>query len=1425
MIPIYFRPSNYSKIMAICRNSGILTVVISLVSYPTTVPALKTSRAGSSMAMGLRDPYSDYKSGTAKQLSGYGTDLSHTRNLARVGQTYSTDSGFGYTAASGNSADVAPPFIGVRPTETPESILARLNQMVNDPNFAACGSNPSDNTCVMARNNMEQMMANAHASMDFTIPNTFAQMIEWYKQLNLAEAQVKMLNTTLLGNPATPAKSRSGLSKLVDTLNTAITQLDTRADGAYQAVMDTEGTRRDLFDSEIARLTEKDRTAQASISAMSAKMLTGNSYQVLKSLSSVVYDLGESLESVTQDAGDITDDYESGLDALTTDYANFKSDIDDTLAAMKTATDSDREAARSMANVLNATYKGTQKMVELTAQGTKKDFSTAADKMFQQAADKFNLNFGKVFSDLQKAQNSSNDNWRLSMGQSAVNLGLKITAMKAAAKAVLPWATGQLNKTLDTALGQGSNLGATGSFKALYLAQVAADSLKLAADAGSKAGETRRLHRDRLNQLRITNDENIGSIANQTGAVFGTITRSVANAVTGLASDVKEMAGAASNSAAAINAGASAQAANLTVLASGNAVAGATGLGDASDAAAAAAALSAARLAAVTDSASSAVNASSSAIENALLTGKDVAGEIKSSASSAVSAAETSLAQTASVTNTSQVQSKLSDAVTDLTNSVVTESGNMNAGTKDAESAMTAVEAAQTATAAGVTAANATVPAAAAGLHAASSELTGLINGTESAISSTASGASASFNRSLMSGFASFLAGITGQLSGTAGSAQNDMADVQSVIQDQVLGAKNESTQIIRKDARLGLELANVLDQLNGGASATIGTVGSIIPALLANRNAAAAREMLDLTQIRSLLDRRTGNITADVAADADRQANQTVAVLQRMVDPLMIDLIEKRDKLLDVDKDENRIVNKLLNQVDTAHQSLDKFRSASSDIQYSLDQMSDGLDAKITAVHGNESAIVARVMDALASATRSAGNTTGVAISDVVEKLGAATDILKSTAGDVAVQANIAAESFKAFQSISDGLALKSHLAFVHTATSVGESLVDRLGTVQAQQVLDSMNLTDSERDVFNELVDTTNSVQGGSDAQMRFWHELQARLAQHQNNVSILINKTDAKIDKQFQDLQVAAGRKALGYAQYIQGLVDQVNPDLKISESNLTSSFGRFRLGQSGQPGNWADDAKRSYSLKSLLRNLSVKNQARLSQIVEQFEAGGLTLDDAIKAARQVNLGDINSVQDAAGLLANSMEEYRGALFTAFIDSGANMDNATAYIDEEVTNMTSQLVMGLDTLGQETDSVNAQASFFANSSDAMLAADSSTVASLQDAIQQNQTAVNEMLGDLKNQISVLEGDMNSKEIDFESWIDSVIADEIGKAQRKADSLKAQLRAANSTSLIQHSESPRAHTQEAIAIQRDIRELSHRHELRKQERIRLHR
>ena len=49
--------------------------------------------------------------------------------------------------------------------------------------------------------------------------------------------------------------------------------------------------------------------------------------------------------------------------------------------------------------------------------------------------------------------------------------------------------------------------------------------------------------------------------------------------------------------------------------------------------------------------------------------------------------------------------------------------------------------------------------------------------------------------------------------------------------------------------------------------------------------------------------------------------------------------------------------------------------------------------------------------------------------------------------------------------------------------------------------------------------------------------------------------------------------------------------------------------------------------------------------------------------------------------------------------------------------------------------------------------------------------------MLGDIKNKLESFEGDIKSNQLDYETWINSVIADELGKEKLKEQELKSKL------------------------------------------------
>lgn len=282
-------------------------------------------------------------------------------------------------------------------------------------------------------------------------------------------------------------------------------------------------------------------------------------------------------------------------------------------------------------------------------------------------------------------------------------------------------------------------------------------------------------------------------------------------------------------------------------------------------------------------------------------------------------------------------------------------------------------------------------------------------------------------------------------------------------------------------------------------------------------------------------------------------------------------------------------------------------------------------------------------------------------------------------------------------------------------------------------------------------------------------------ADLDSHRTEVASQLASLGNRIKTDQAKLELMAAKKQLITNKKLSSFIDKLGSDLSGSETNLTAAKNFFKSALNGD--GWTSNDKKAYSISGMLRNLSLRNQGRLQALLEQVVSGHVSFSDALSEARKIDINQIQSTNDAVGFLVGSMMDYQQNLYRAFGDSNDRLNSTVSHLNSFIDSKAPEVLAHLDDVGNSSLYLSSQVDDFQNKTSTALKVNSNQIADLQTMIEQNRTAINVLIGDLKQQVDQVEGEMQTNQLDFESWVDSAISEELMKAAQKSQLLKQTL------------------------------------------------
>jgi hypothetical protein len=194
------------------------------------------------------------------------------------------------------------------------------------------------------------------------------------------------------------------------------------------------------------------------------------------------------------------------------------------------------------------------------------------------------------------------------------------------------------------------------------------------------------------------------------------------------------------------------------------------------------------------------------------------------------------------------------------------------------------------------------------------------------------------------------------------------------------------------------------------------------------------------------------------------------------------------------------------------------------------------------------------------------------------------------------------------------------------------------------------------------------------------------------------------------------------------------------------------------------------------------------------------------------RKIDITNVYSAHDAIQLILNSMLAYKEGLGAAFGDANTRMEDTVTFIENELQRISLNLFLSLETTDLEAAAVQQKAAQFNDSTTQTLSTDSDKVVELERSIHQNQTAIDEMVGDLRNRITQFEDSLRSNETSYEDWLDSRLSSAMKTLGDRKAELKAKLASTSSSFIQQPARIRGSPHSELNTIKREVEELRRR-------------
>ena len=1333
------------------------------------------------MQLGKPVTYRDYTNETALEYSGYNKRGEPPANLMDYGGAYDPAAGFVYKDEPSNDKDKDPVFLGPRPVDSPKAILAVIEQLQNAPGMQVCATKPGARECKTARDQLEEKLMAALQTMDYSTPASFTDVIEMFRRLRLAEMQLSALKATVLGDKANP-----GLKEQMNLIHRAKSQFEQKIDGAYENIQNVVAQRRELMNSESRRLTDLDRNAKITLERVSKKMIATNGRKAGVVLAKSRVAMGHTLNDISTQAYTVGTSWTDGLNELERRYDEWHND---TSSVMETAEKSSRTAkddGKLLARLMSTALRVVSQQAKLIAESKQRDWLGTAGRSVEESAEKLSREFreknlkqimnqvGLTTQDLQQAIATADFNrypkMRTLQTQASTLSRLVSSQLKSAAGEVMDTA-GDLFKNVDA--------------KARYLERLTSDIAKLVADEAGKVQSVRGFGLDSLAMIGSDFDSKIGEIKNFSSRAVDGIASDVTKSIETYGSELNKISADADNKGNDIIDSAKSRAAALIHEAVSSGLIGVDSLGTSARAAQTGAELSAAELKSVTDTARSIVKTDADTMTAGLVEGRDTVNQISSSVAGLLRMAESNLMGT--VENfQSTISEKIGNIQINFDEFFKSITGDTNARSR--EFVMAVEDGRQAVAAVG--------------------ELENTVEVKISEIKQNLENSKVKLQDFAVA--ANKMSDIVHAASNTASSAFSQrtvesLAGPAGVIATEAEKKSNAVASSVARGirfARRRIKLRDAQDHMLGSKdslrhiAAVLGELGSL-PAVGTEES---ARQVMDAKKkfvfsqlVRELLAMR--NEFLNSSATLDEESRHAVAeAIDRSAKIVTIqagkfseDLEQKKAVVTTLGNKTQELLKSISLHTGKARQDFEKFNRRVNTSEWRLDSLGINAADLLLGTQKKISDTTEGLIKLLTARTRQTVAESSNMTAESRQRINEAIDSVEQGPKKVEFITGNGTERFDEVRKIVELQAKEFHSRMMKALKAMSITVGDVRQAVEKNILRESLNLTDSEWRVFNVLVgvsDTLDSEEGKSD---NMWSNARGEIEKHRNKVTEELIKLSQKMHANYAKLQLVATKQFLGIDKNLSKYLASLGGDLKAADANLTAAneFLKNALGGGARTSDGSE--KQAYSISGILRNLSLRNQGRLQGLLEKVISGDITFEEAFAEARKIDLNGIQSTNRAVSLLMGSMIDFQQALYRAFGGSRERLDNSTAAIDEILNARGPEILVKAANVDGFNTNVSEQITKFGNDSDATLAIDTAKVAYLQNAIEENRTAVNMMMGNLANEIDLLEGQMKANQLDFETWIEGTISDEIAKARTKEETLKQKLGLKTPSSFVQ--------------------------------------
>jgi hypothetical protein len=1321
--------------------------------------------------------YDDYSNKTAMQYSGYSEPRDKIpRNLMNLGLTYSKQDGFGYSSGGSNAGNGDTVFPGIPPKDSPQAVMGIVNKLLADPGMRACDSNLYDQQCVIARKQLEEYMFRILQTMEYSMPSAFTNLIELFRRLRLAEMQVQSLNLTLNGDGVTP-----GLVKKMDILNTVNSQEEARMDAAYQNVQDVVSQRRDLMYREQYRLTQLDKNAERTLKDVSSQLVRVNTAKANIALSKVRRDMANAITDTASQAEKVGADWSEGLNELEARYRDWYDDTTSVIGVETDAAKAGTDDAKTLSRLMRATLDVVGKEAALVAQNEQRDWQGNADRMLREAA----TSESKAFNDkhYQVAMDTVNQTFGdlfQTMNTAAFNRETPMRNVKNLADSLVPWLKAELKSAMSDVFDAAGSLFKTGDSKAKFLAQMAADIGKLVADQKLKAQTGADLGNDAIRQLQVEYDYAIGKAADAANQTASQVKSDVSKLIGDYGNELSTMSSDSSQTASDMKDSASAKTADLSAQAGSTSLASADSLSSGTDAASTSGALNNAQLKSVLDTAVSTLETHADALNAALVDSKSTVGEISASTGADTANMVGNLQDQISGSTsefgvqTQQVQVNLEDYMKAFLGDTMTNAQAFSGTNTDASNAIGAMNEYASNVNTRIADLGSQIQSAALAMNESIANLDATLPSEPALMNSSVDSANSVLSSGVTSQVDEYMTMLANALSGTNSSLMDQLGVVQYAVNAQLEDAQDTIGGMQVNQSALVSEMAHILGQLTD--LPVPGTEGSAKILLNKQMGLATVSLIQTLRNQTKMFSNKASGLQSDVRNLVQNKTDQLVHAISESANSLSQTLGTSRDSILNLSTLTHDVLNEIVLRTNQSKLRFDDFGFRVNSSQSGLVNVGQRARDLLVNTQSRIQDITNRVIQVLTekthyavNATDSAKNNSWAVVDSAIEKVQQGPQTLSHFAANGTVNV----DDFKAF---IDSQAQSFHNRIADALHALGTTILRRKAAIEHQFVRSSMNLTQSEWKLFDILTGVSKSLTRDANSSDDQWSQAQARLDQHRSMVASQLAKLTNKMNANYAKLQLIARKHQLGVDQKLAKYLASLGSDLSQSDANLSAAFDFFK-GSADSSTAWTNNAKRAYSISGMLRNLSLRNQGRLQGLLEKVTSGQMSFQDALAEARKIDLDGIQSANDAVSLLMGSMIDYQQALYRAFGDSGDRLNASVVAINHILDTRAPDVLINVGVVSNASDSLAQHLNDFLTYSQSQLAQDSLTVADIQTAMEQNRTAVNLLIGDIKSRIDTIEGEMKANELDYENWIDGVIADELQKADTKGRQLQQKL------------------------------------------------